>query len=121
MKDLNHSTCGCCSMGCACAIHSDAVAICAHHNAMPYAPLDRCFRWDSSKQEYVRVPVIPAKTERERQEHTARSIRSASTYHFECSDGEPFSAVAASEDGAFRVLNAERPGITATFTGRSMA
>lgn len=38
-------------------------------------------------------------------------------WHFMCHDGEIFRAVAPSEDGAFRVLNAERPHIQAHLEG----
>jgi len=38
-------------------------------------------------------------------------------WHYICDDGADFSAIAPSEAGAFRVLNAERPGMLAKFTG----
>lgn len=49
-------------------------------------------------------------TERERQAENATSV-----YTYECNDGEIFSAAARSESGAWRVLNAERPGMLARF------
>lgn len=63
-------------------------------------------------------------TERKRQHHKAVEVASSEhgnvwRYHFDCDDGETFSAIAPSESGAFRVLNAERPGIGARFDGVS--
>jgi len=62
------------------------------------------------------------KTERERQQQNAMDVAAVQgssvwRYHFLCSDGEAFSAIAPTEDGARRVLNAERPGIYARFEG----
>ncbi len=36
-------------------------------------------------------------------------------YRYRCADGEGFEAIAATESGAFRVLNAERPGMNAAY------
>lgn len=56
-------TCGCCNRGCTCFYHMDIakgllVGACAVHAAMPYAPLDTCYRWNARAQEYVRAPVL---------------------------------------------------------------
>lgn len=56
-------------------------------------------------------------TERERQEAVARTQPYTYTWVFDCADGEVFRAIAPSQAGALRVLNAERPGIEARFTG----
>lgn len=56
-------------------------------------------------------------TERQRQELTAREQQHVHRWSYVCDDGEPFSAIAPSEGGAFRVLNAERPGMRARFVG----
>lgn len=53
--------------------------------------------------------------ERQRQEEIARRYPYPFTQVFECEDGEVFRAVAFGEDGARRVLNAERPGMRAKF------
>ncbi len=55
-------------------------------------------------------------TERERQEMIA-SLLSDTGYrwHFACEGGESFSAIAASIEGAYRVLDEERPGVRSHF------
>ncbi len=45
--------------------------------------------------------------------------RTVYRYHFLCDDNTTFSAIAATEKGAFCVLNAERPGMMADFTERT--
>ncbi len=63
MTTIKHVSCGCCSNGCACRMHTrDIVRICDHHNTMVQAPLDSCYRLDPSVGDYVRVPV-PTPTE----------------------------------------------------------
>lgn len=58
------------------------------------------------------------KTERHHQEEAAfRKCEYVYRWHYLCIDNATFSAIAPSEAGAFRVLNAERPGILATFDG----
>lgn len=52
--------------------------------------------------------------ERETQESLAAARGDGRVWVFDCHDGEGFSAVASTESGAFRALNAERPGILAT-------
>ena len=65
--------------------------------------------------------------ERQRQEMFVMSALIANKtdmayrWDFLCADGAPFSAVAPSEAGALRVLNAERPGMHAMFEGRTRA
>ena len=59
-------------------------------------------------------------TERERQAFAAATAGERYTWTFHCDDGEVFSAVARTESGAFRVLNAERPGSAAGFIGRGV-
>lgn len=54
-----------------------------------------------------------SKTERERQENVARLLGKGLLFTYRCADAELFSAIAMTESGAFRVLNAERPGMTA--------
>lgn len=54
-----------------------------------------------------------ASTERGRQELAAKGSTTAREFEYLCADGEIFRAVAATEAGAFRVLNAERPGMLA--------
>jgi len=61
----------------------------------------------------VDVRTWGSKTERERQANVARLIGKGVRYTYRCDDGELFSAVAMTEPGAFRVLNAERPGMRA--------
>ena len=61
-QTINHVTCGCCSNGCVCEHHQDVprgfkVSACAHHSAMPYAPLDRSYRFDVVTGDYIRVPL----------------------------------------------------------------
>lgn len=56
------------------------------------------------------------RTERERQFRATNSC----TYVYRCEDGQIFSAVAPTESGAFRVLNAERPGISAVGIGAAV-
>ncbi len=62
-------------------------------------------------------------TERERQHVGAiwfasrQTIKSVRRFHFLCEDGETFSAIAPTEAGAFRVLNAERPSCRAEMIG----
>ena len=57
-------------------------------------------------------------TERVRQAHAAfHTCEEVSRFHYVCSDGFTFSAIAPTEAGAFRVLNAERPGVLARFDG----
>lgn len=56
--------------------------------------------------------------ERDKQEERERKLaarheRACREYVFRCFDGQPFRAIAPSESGAFRVLNAERPGMHA--------
>ena len=51
-------------------------------------------------------------TERERQYEMARA-HGGHLYVYACDDGEFFSAIARTEEGAFRVLNAERPKMRA--------
>lgn len=51
------------------------------------------------------------KTERQRQQEGAIIVGHCYLYHFRCANGEGFEAVAVSESGALRVLNAERPGL----------
>jgi hypothetical protein len=57
------------------------------------------------------------RTERERQVQIATDENQVWTHVFRCDDGELFEAVAATEKGAFRVLNAERPGRRARYCG----
>lgn len=59
---IESSTCGCCTNGCVCTNHMDIPngvrpGPCAAHAALPFAPLDRTYRWDTSIQNYVRVPL----------------------------------------------------------------
>jgi hypothetical protein len=54
-------------------------------------------------------------SERDTQSSLAAQRGDGRVWLFNCHDGETFSAVASTESGAFRVLNAERPGIHATF------
>ncbi len=57
-------------------------------------------------------------TERQRQEERAwRTCEYVYRWHYLCDDNVTFSAIAPSEAGAFRVLNAERPGMHARFDG----
>lgn len=56
--------------------------------------------------------------ERKRQQHAAvdtvaRNGGYVYRFHYLCSDNTTFSAIAPTEAGAFRVLNAERPGVIA--------
>jgi len=51
--------------------------------------------------------------ERQTQEERARQAGGGSRYYYKCADGETFSAYAVNEAAAFRVLNAERPGMMA--------
>ena len=51
-----------------------------------------------------------AQTERQRQQQFAITSGQPKVYEYRCSDGEWFAAVAATEAGAWCVLNAERPG-----------
>lgn len=60
-------------------------------------------------------------TERQRQELAAREQQPAHRWSYVCDDGEPFSAIAPSEGAAFRVLNAERPGMRVRFVGHTSA
>lgn len=58
---LTAVSCGC-NAGCCCVHHADIpngrpVAACRYHASLPYAPLDRCFRWDARTRTYARVPV----------------------------------------------------------------
>lgn len=56
--------------------------------------------------------------ERKKQEHAAwRNNIYVYRFHFFCDDGETFSAIAPTENGAFRVLNAERPCMLAQLDG----
>ncbi len=55
-------SCGCCTNGCVCSNHMDiprgmVPGPCAYHAALPFAPLDRTYRFDASISEYVRVPL----------------------------------------------------------------
>jgi hypothetical protein len=59
-------------------------------------------------------------TERERQKQACKGPY-LYRWHYICDDGASFSAIAPSEAGAFRVLNAERPGMRARFTGATNA
>lgn len=59
-------------------------------------------------------------TERQKQAAAAAAARlgrPGKTYVFDCDDGEGFSCVAPTESGAWRVLNAERPGMRAELEG----
>jgi hypothetical protein len=61
-------------------------------------------------------------TERRRQQLAAvaqAAVRATTVWrwHYVCADGETFSAIAPTEPGAFRVLNAVRPGMLARFDG----
>lgn len=56
-------------------------------------------------------------TERERQEAAARNQPHVYRHHYECDDGEHFSAIALSEPHAFQVLNADRPHMGARYIG----
>jgi hypothetical protein len=65
-----------------------------------------------------RVVMASIRNERSKQEHAAwRTAKSVQRWHYICDDGETFSAIAPTEEGAFRVLNAERPGVGARFDG----
>ncbi len=57
------------------------------------------------------------KTERERAHQNAIDEGQIWTHVFRCDDGELFEATAATEKRAFRVLNAERPGMRARYVG----
>lgn len=57
------------------------------------------------------------KTERQKQEQIAADNDMIFTHVYRCDDGAIFEAVASSEKGAFRVLNAERPGMHAHYCG----
>lgn len=59
--------------------------------------------------------------ERKRQELIAfgNSAFSVYRYHYLCDDGTTFSAIASTESGAFRVLNAEIPGMIARFVDKT--
>jgi hypothetical protein len=58
-------------------------------------------------------------TERERQLKSAiefsqkNGLKTISTFMYKCEDGNDFEAIAPTETGALRVLNAERPGMRA--------
>lgn len=54
-----------------------------------------------------------------REEQLAKEAgrRTLRVWRFLCSDNVDFAAIAPSESGAFRVLNAERPGVTAQTMG----
>lgn len=59
-------------------------------------------------------------TERLRQESAAfETCEAVYRFHFLCGDGFTFSAIAPTESGALRVLNAERPSMPAAFAGRT--
>lgn len=64
-------------------------------------------------------------TEREQQEalvwFALRSGKRGFRYFYRLADGRTFQAVAMTESGAFRVLNAEHPGTTATALSREVA
>ncbi|GMV81472.1 MAG: hypothetical protein AMXMBFR7_26560 [Planctomycetota bacterium] len=56
-----HLTCGCCDRGCICPNHMDIPRghkprMCGTCDKMPYAPLDRVYRYDVRLGEYVRKP-----------------------------------------------------------------
>lgn len=50
-------------------------------------------------------------TERRTQQDLAIARGDARVWHFRCANGEGFDAVASTEAGAFRVLNAEKPNL----------
>lgn len=55
--------------------------------------------------------------ERTKQERAAWAQPYVYRYHFLCDDNTTFSAIAPSQAGAWRVLNAERPGMGAKYDG----
>lgn len=57
------------------------------------------------------------RTERYTQADIAAQHGGGFVHLYLCDDGEPFSAVAMREAGAFRVLGAERPGMMARYLG----
>lgn len=60
-------------------------------------------------------------TERRTQETAAKlTCETVMRYHWVCADQTTFSAIAPSRDGAFRVLNAERPGMLARPDGSTV-
>lgn len=57
------------------------------------------------------------RTERQRQAQRAEDEGQVWTHVFRCDDGAIFEAVAETEKGALRVLNAEKPGVRARYCG----
>ncbi len=61
MNTIKHLTCGCCTNGCVCTIHEDTprgepARMCDHCAPLPFAPLDRIYRYDVVAGEYLRKP-----------------------------------------------------------------
>ena len=71
----------------------------------------RCPREDETMNERKRQEL------REERFALRAGRRTLRNWRFLCSDNVDFEAVAPSESGAFRVLNAERPGVTAQTMG----